>query len=250
MKALLSLLLICFVSLQSFADCAGSGIWAWPQTETISENPVIYIEGYFMDQETVRKIGKEYALYLVSPSHMARLEVIEVLEGEMHLTQVMLKPIATLQADVEYVLSLSSIPKKSTNSPKKLDLNFPDSKWTVKARKDKTLPLFTSSPTWVSSKVIYYGCGPSNRMAFEFKTNKQNNFLIRTTLTNTADKSQSTYYLAAKEGIVSVGHGMCSGAFTPREGVKYKLEFSLLDASWNKGKSASCEVVYKNENSF
>jgi peptide chain release factor 2 len=82
MKSLFSLLLISFISQQSFADCSASGIWAWPQSETISENPVIYIEGYFMDQETVRKIGKEYALYLVSPSHMARLEVIEVLVKE------------------------------------------------------------------------------------------------------------------------------------------------------------------------
>jgi hypothetical protein len=168
----------------------------------------------------------------------------------MYLTQVMLKPVGTLHADVEYALSLYSIPKRSTQTPKKLDLNFLDSKWTVKVKKDNTVPVFTSAPKWISSKVIYYGCGPSNKMNFEFKTNEQNNFLVRTTVTNTTDKSQTTYYLAAKDGIVSVGHGMCSGAFTPREGIKYKLEFSLLDGSWNKGTSASCEVIYKPENTY
>ncbi|MFT5820640.1 MAG: hypothetical protein ACI8ZM_001885 [Crocinitomix sp.] len=248
MKTLFSLLLICFASIQSFADCAGSGIYIWPATTTnISEMPLITVEGYYRDQEVVRKIGKEYNLYLKSANHVVRLIPMEILEGEMDLTQVVLKPVRALKANIEYELIATSIPKSSTAIPEVLDLRIPNSKWTVKAIKDNTLPLFTSAPKWIGSIITYYGCGPAKYINFEFETNETNNYLVRTTLTNTTDDSEFTYYLSA-DGIISVGHGMCSGAFNPIAGVKYKIEFSLLDGSWNKGKTVSYEVVYNPEN--
>lgn len=247
MKTLLTLLSLCFFGAQSFADCSMSGIRVWPQIETISENPVIYVEGYASDQATVRKIGENYALYLSSPDHVVRLEVIETLEGGMYLTQIMLKPLESLKEAVEYELHLFSIPKSPTDLPVSLDLNFPSQKWTIKPLKDETIPVFKSTPKWIKSTYIEYGCGNASSMEFEFETEEKITFLVRTTVINMADTSQSTYYIPANE-IISIGYHKCSGAFRLKTGIKYKIEFSLLDDSWNKGKTVSSELVYEPEN--
>ncbi|NOQ72163.1 MAG: hypothetical protein GQ574_09185 [Crocinitomix sp.] len=251
MKTLFSFILVCLASVQSFADCGASGIYVWPATNSsISEMPVITVEGYYIDQELVRKIGKDYNLYLKSANHLVRLIPVEILEGDMYLTQVVLKPVQLLKPDEEYELYTSSFPKKTTTIPETLELGIPKSKWTVRASNDKSAPVFTTTPKWIKSNIFYWGCGPGRSMKFEFETKEVDNFLVRTTLTNTADSSKTTYYIAATEGIISVGHGMCSGAFIPKEDVKYKVEFSLLDGSWNKGKTVSCELVYKPENPY
>jgi hypothetical protein len=142
MKALFLSVLICLASLQSFADCAGSGIWVSPSTTiALTETPVITIEGYYMDQEMIRNAGKKYTLYLKSENELVRLIPVEILEGEMELTQVLLKPVIALRTDTEYELIAKSITKSFTASTERLDLGIPISVWTVKAINDKTAPL-------------------------------------------------------------------------------------------------------------
>lgn len=251
MKALFLSILICFASIQSFADCAGSGIYVLPATTTtLSETPVIIIEGYYMDQEMIRNLGKKYTLYLESNKDLIQLIPVEILEGEMHLTQVILKPAKSLKTDTEYELYAESIPGNPSAVPDMIDLGIPDSKWMVKAINDKIVPVFTTAPKWMKSSVTYFGCGPSNYMEFKFETEEKNQYFIRTTVKNTKDDTQTTYYLTAVDGLLSVGHGMCSGAFKPKAGVKYELEFSLVDGSWNKGKTLFCKVVYDPENPY
>ncbi len=248
MKTLFSFLLLTVVNLVALADCAGSGIYVWPKTSEISENPVITVEGYYSDQKIIRSIEKEYHLYLKSEHQLVRLKLIEVLEGQMDLTQIVLKPLKQLTDGVKYELCAFSTPKSPSSLPVEYELNIPNTKWTVKALNDKTNPIFEQQPQLTGSTVIYYGCGPSNFMNFAYATNETTAYLIRTTVTNIEDESSITYYLPANgKGELSVGHGMCSGAFTPILGVKYKIEFSLLDGSWNKSKTVSCEVVYNPE---
>ncbi len=232
----------------ALADCAGSGIYVWPNSPTISENPVITVEGYYSDQKIVRNIDKEYHLYLKAENQLIRLQLVEILEGQMDLTQIVLKPLKQLTDGMKYELCAFSTPKSSSSLPVEYELNMPNTKWTVKALNDDTNPIFEQQPQLTSATVIYYGCGPSNFMNFTYGTNETTIYLIRTTLTNLEDGSSTSYYLPANgKGGLSVGHGMCSGAFTPINGVKYKVEFSLLDGSWNKGETVSCEVVYNPE---
>jgi hypothetical protein len=85
-------------------------------------------------------------------------------------------------------------------------------------------------------------------MEFTYETSETGSCMVRTTVKNTEDDTKTTYYLHVGTGIISVGHGMCSGAFTPKKGIKYELEFSLIDASWNEGETATCTLVYNPKN--
>lgn len=246
MKTFFVSFLLIFTSFQSFADCGASGIWAWPQNGNISKVPLIMLTGYYHSESIIREIDANYAAYLKSTDHVVRLKPQEICVGEMHLTQVLLKPLKALHIGAEYQLYIVQLPLKASDplNMETLDLGSKPIKWTVTKGNDINVPRFTSPPTLKLSTIAHYGCGPAKNMTFDFKSDASSALLIKTNLTNLTNNKSTTFYLQTNNDQVKIGHDMCSGAFAITENSRYKIEFTLLDANWNYGEMSTLETTY------
>ena len=220
----------------SLADCAGGGMYFWPKTEVISQNPIIMIQGYARDQDIIAALNTDYPVYLQSGDEKIKLTVKETCIGQMYLTQVVLIPESKLTAGKVYDLNIDNLPGREQLTV----WNYEKSKhekvsWKVIEGEDHLVPSWTKRPSEIKKTLMEYGCGPAMNVHFNFTVSDDSPVLLRTTVNDLKTGTSTIYYLEVLDGnTVQIGHGMCMGAFTfDEKSTDYTVTFDLVDASGN-----------------
>jgi len=227
------------------ADCVMSGIGFWPNTSTLKTNPVIVISFYAMSQEIVAGLNSKHLIYLKSGEERIKLLIVEVCKGQFHLTQVIVKPATELTAGREYQLIIDSLPKYERMQKWNKETLKPEApKWKVVSEADMEFPAWTALPKFNSKYYSMFGCGPSLGIVFDLIAADASYILVKTTVRNTKTGKYGTYYLEPADNKISIGHGMCAGAFNFDSDDPYEVSFSLMDASGNPGCMASQPVRF------
>jgi len=226
-KILLFLILILNANL-SFAECSSSGMQFLPNSTTISLNSMFVIEGYFYSQQTVLTFENRDVYLLSENGAKVNLKLIQILKGQMSLTQAVFKAETQLQPKTKYFIkysneTLSEISeRKKWNATSKKneeiywetnkDINYEELKPNLKIKFDKT-------------EVIHYGCGPSANANFEISNSNNLEIWYKTEVIEISTNTKHIYYLTSYKNKINVGQDMCSGAFTYKKSGKYRVRF-------------------------
>jgi hypothetical protein len=230
MKIILFLFLSLIINSNLSAKCGSSGISCLNKNFNLDKNGLIILEFYEISQTLVKDLNKKYPVYLQSNSGNVTLQVIEVLKGEMKLTQVILKPIKPLIINQYYLFKIDNLPQYESlpkiyneKSKTSIPLNF-------KAAQSKNVnaPSFKIAPTFLKESLTEYGCGPEELVHFNVKANRTIDLFVRTTVKNKKTGKTTVFILPLENEIVKVGHGMCSGAFSLAYGQSFEVCFQLL----------------------
>jgi lipoprotein-anchoring transpeptidase ErfK/SrfK len=240
------LLVSLLFSAASFAKCAGAYLSVWPAPGKINQNPIFVLDGYAASMDVIYNLNKKYAVYLKSGNTKIKLEIRETLTGQYRIAQAILVPTENLQIGKEYELIIDDLPENEgvrmydyTNN-KKLAI-----KWKVVAGIDKEAPQWTVQPKYTGKSKMAFGCGPGIDVSFSYAANDSlSNHLIKATVKDVATGKTATYYIPASQNKITVGHGMCSGAFDLIDDKAYEVEFSLMDASGNTSQWPTCWIGF------
>jgi hypothetical protein len=220
---------------QVLADCTSNGIWAYPSTSELNQNSIIVVEGYARSQRIIDSLNIGYHIYLETEGEKIDLEVIETCKGMFFITQALLKPKSKLMLGKTYELKISNLDEREKrrlikwNSAKN---EYEPISWKVIDKIENENPICITQPKLVDKTIVWYGCGPDVYAVFDLGISDSSNALIRTELYDIKTKEANTYYLTLEEdGLLRVGHGMCSGAFDFNEKGQYKIRFSITDVS-------------------
>ncbi|MFN8713477.1 MAG: hypothetical protein ACK5Z2_11555 [Bacteroidota bacterium] len=234
MKRIFSILILLICSSQVKAECHSASLTIFPSSSSVCQNPIFIIEGYGLSEDIVTKLNINYPVYLQSGSKKINLLVVEVLEGDLYLTQAILKPAAELEAGVEYILLIDSLPKsqplKAYNPSTR---TYTPYTYKTLAKKDTENPVLKSEPKEVKKVYQHFGCGPAINVVYAFKINDESHVFVKTCVKNTETGKTTTYYLMLLGGQIRVGQDMCAGAFSLKTGNMFEVTFSFMDASGN-----------------
>ncbi len=246
LKSLFLMLFLAFFVYQTKADCLGSGFMSFVVQNDSKQMPIIVFQGYAGSQPVIFELNKKYPIYLKNGKKQIKLIVKEINIGQFMLTQAILMPEEKLVIGKEYVVIIDNLPEEQKLN--RFDQKIPANqviKFVAGAGKDMnkdTKTLFASNPKEVSKDFIMFGCGPAMHVTFDL-TNKNattvttvtTELLVKTTVKNLKTGKESTYYLPTSNNQVSIGHGMCEGAFTfdVASGYEYEVKFAITDFSKN-----------------
>lgn len=234
MKQVLTLLIALFSMMSVYAKCGSFGLSAFPNGSTINQNAIFMIEGYADSQSIIKALNKEYPIYLKSGDKIVPLIVTETYVGSFNLTQAILKPENELEAGLEYTLVIDNLPQHDKLERRNTESGeYEAIKYKVLPTVDTDKPVVASKPKIEKKENVMYGCGPSSNVIFSNPAKDDSEFLVKTTMKNVKTKEETTYYLVAYKDTISVGHGMCSGAFSFKRDNDYEIEFAFMDSSGN-----------------
>lgn len=240
MRILFTMFISIFITGQLYADCAASGLWTFPASGTIKQNSWIVIEGYSSSQKIITSLNDKYPIYLKSDGHKVRLNVKSTYKGMFELTQAILVPDEKLISGRTYQLKIDNLSEYETSLLTKWNTELGKREpivWKVEGEADLSTPKLLNIPKLVDKRTIGYGCGPAIYADFKIQIEDDSEVLIKTELVDLKSGETNTYYLKIYESdTLSVGHGMCSGAFDFKENTKYKIRFSLMDICGNESK--------------
>jgi hypothetical protein len=234
MKYLLTLIIGLFSAVSVYADCAGSGLWVFPNRPTINQNSIFIINGYAESQNVILALNKKHNIYLKSGQKKVRLLIVEICVGQYYLTQAVLKPETELETGLEYTMCIDNLSEyESLNRYNKTSNKYESVMYKVFAEKDNEKPQLSSKPKELSKTLVEYGCGPSIHVVFSNPAKDKSDIVIKTTVKNLKTGKETTYYIEPDGNKIKVGHDMCSGAFDFDQSNNYEVEFSFMDASGN-----------------
>jgi hypothetical protein len=242
MKRIFAMLLV-LLSLEAEAKCASRGLHTWPALGSkIAGNSIFVVEGYASSESIIEQIGTTYHVYLRSGSSKIRLNAKELLKGQFHLTQVVLKADSLLvPGNYELIIEGLADHNYDLDQYNALTEKWEKPNWKVIAEQDRLSPAWNSAPTFKSWEMEMFGCGPSVFAGFSLDVSEISDLLVRTTVKDLSTGAESSYYIHYSDGLANVGHGMCSGAFKFKSNTKYLVSFTLMDSSGNK--SAGSEGI-------
>lgn len=258
MKKIALLLLLNFGINSSYANCvicAMNGMYFYPEKKEISMNSMFIIEGYAMSQETIKSF-KNRKIFLESENgELIPLNLQEIHIGQMSLTQAILKPSSPLKALTTYSLKYSDQTEDESREMTRFNRHLKKHekvKW--KTTDNNYLKPLNSTLNIIyhSSEVIPYGCGPAVNANFIIKNKPESQIWFKTEFVNLTTNKKTTYYIKQWKDELSVGHGMCSGAFTYDGSGKYKVRFTAMNTDGNALKPTNWKIYdspYKNAKS-
>lgn len=228
----------CFGNIESF-ECSSAGLNYFPIKKEISLNSKFIIEGYAYSQKAINNL-KDKKVYLEDyQKNKIELEIIEILRGEMELTQAILKPTKQLEPNTTYFLRISNLNKIDKENIYRWNSNTKKREpisWKTKSIIYDDLLNENLELEYYKDEATLYGCGPAVYSVFNIINTNKKEIWYKTEVVNIKTKSKTTYILVSTENKLSVGHGMCSGAFTFKEKGKYKVRFTPMntDGKMNK----------------
>ena len=240
MAKIFLVIITCFLTLRVNAECGAPALWAYPAEKQIKQNSWIVLEEYnFRPTNILDSLNTRYPVYLQSRGHRVRLLVIEVCNGMFNLKQAVLMPEETLVAGETYTLQIDRLSGEDKDLPFKMNYQTWEREpysWLVTPGADTQAPDWLKKPALKSKATHWYGCGPAVNAIFDLKvTEAQSQVLVKTEWVDLETNTIGVYYLSTEsDGLLYVGHDMCSGAFVYTPKHTYKVRFSLMDFSGNK----------------
>ncbi len=242
--SIIACIVFLFIGFKSLADCGGGGLSAFPKQKNIPKSSLFVLDGYAHSQTTIQKLGTEYPVYLQSGTEKILLKVLETQVGKLEVSQALLKPEKPLTPGKEYQLIVENVTDESTvmrNNPdgSAVGMNSKDIQKTVVATYYVMDESDIESPEWIKipaekdKELHHFGCGPSIHVNFKLEVSESAAYLIKTTLKSVETGKETTFYIVEKEGVLSIGHGMCAGAFNFNDGTNYQAKFQIMDSSGN-----------------
>ena len=152
-------------------------------------------------------------LALVSEGSRVPLRDVETLEGSFQMTQLVLAPTKPLSAG-RWTLVRGEEPLQERSTGELRPVSF-----VVAEGAPVEAPIWRSSPQVARREREELGCGPAVEVAVEVKV--ANAQWIEATVREAELGSTGTIRLAIRDGQISIGHGMCSGAFELTHGEVY-----------------------------
>ncbi len=227
------------------AKCAYNGIHSVQHAGALDVNSIFILEFYGKSLELVNGLGKKYPVFLQHGQDRVELAVSEVLYGEFSLAQVIFKPAGLLEPGKTYELIMTGLP----------DYERSPSRFNEEKEKWEPVSYFIENKKVVTSPVILhavesgkshqeYGCGPAISVQFSISGKALENTFARTTVKNLSTGKITTYLLPVKDGVISVGHGMCSGAFVFNEKDCYEVSFAPIDHAGKTSEATKALTFY------
>lgn len=245
--SMFTFIIFLFTGFKSFADCGGGGLTAFPKQKEIQKNSLFVLDGHAYSQPIIKNLSIQYPVYLQSGTEKIKLKVLETHVGALHTSQALLKPEKPLTPGKKYqliveVFSDGSTVTRSNSDKASVKTNSKDitktivASYLVMAKSDTKRPEWIKTPVETSKELEHFGCGPSIHVNFKLEVKESAAYLIKTTLKSVDTGIETIYYLFDQNGTLSVGHGMCAGAFDFNDGMKYEAKFQIMDASGNVSK--------------
>lgn len=234
MKHLLTLVIALFCTATAYADCAATGLWVFPSGQTINPNSIFILNGYAHSQRVIPELNKKHSIYLKSGIKKIRLVVTEICVGQYRITQAVLKPEKELEAGREYTMHIDNLSENERlNRYNSATAKYEPVTYKVVSDKDLEKPQLSAKPIELKKTLDFYGCGPSTYVVFSHPAKDNSEIIVKTTVKNLKTGKETTFYIVPNGNEISVGHGMCSGAFDFDDGDNYEVEFSFMDSSGN-----------------
>lgn len=217
------------------AMCPVGGYSVWPPPGQVPNNTLILVEvhGYL---GRPLESGSAAVATLRGGGEVIPLEPIQRLGGRGSNRQVLFKPFRRLTPGVEYEIH---IPGLEDGPLTHITFDPPEEvpvRWVAQETADLASPVWVGRPRVVEKRYIDWACGSEIEVDVELPARESGPLLALAELSPTgATRGEpQTHLLRVVDGVVSVGHGMCGGAFDLEPGGEYLLRPVLLDAAGNR----------------
>lgn len=236
MKLSILIFLACFTfGFNASADCGGTGLYVFPGKGNIQKTSIFLLDGYAESQHVVEGLNSKYAIYLLSENERIPLHVLEVHTGQFHLTQALLTPEKALVPGKKYQLIIDNLPDyESLGQYNSTTGKYDPITYFVTDESDTEAPKWIKTPKEKDKSLAHFGCGPSVHVNFEMSLKETGDYVVKTIVRSIQSGKETAYYIGAYGQLISIGHGMCSGAFTFHEGDSYEVTFQVMDAAGNR----------------
>ncbi|MET2984087.1 hypothetical protein [Aureibaculum conchae] len=233
MKKIVLLLFLTMGVKSVFAECAMSGMEFFPKQKEISLNSMFIIQGYAMSEKTIVTF-KDRLIYLESENgDLIKLDLQEILIGQMSLTQAVFKPSVELKPNTIYFLKYADQTKRETREMAVYNREKEKNEkiyWKTTSKKFIGPLDFKLKISYEKSEVVHYGCGPSVNAIFKIKDTSKSEVWYKTEVVDLTTNQKTSFYEMESKGKLHVGHGMCAGGFTFNGKGKYKVRFTPMNA--------------------
>lgn len=235
---IISFILLVLLFSPAYADvikCAASAIRLYPEQQEISVKSRFIIEGYMMGQKKVREF-EHRKVYLESvEGERTELELIEIIEGQMFLSQALFKAIQPLKPNTEYVLTYQNMTEEEEREQffwNHLTGERERKNWTTVSKTASLDPAMEINLK--ETRTEWLGCGPAANAIFTTSPESAVEIWYRTEFLDVKTGKLSYFYLTEWRSELRVGHGMCSGAFIYRKEGAYKVRFTPVSPAGQK----------------
>jgi hypothetical protein len=225
------------------ADCASGSLSVLPAGKSVAPNTLFILEGYGQEQKIIHELGKAHKIWLETTQQKVYLDVQEICVSSFSLTQAILRPRQPLKAGYVYTLHIDGLAR-----PEHIYHNGGGEEhpaFFVDMEKDETAPVVLGEAVVTGSSVQHYGCGPSEYVSVEMKNTEKNGLLVKVNLKDLQTGEIVSYYISSHAEAFSIGHGMCSGAFSFTQGHEYEATLELMDLCGNKTPYTGAPLRFK-----
>ncbi|WP_137403936.1 hypothetical protein [Echinicola rosea] len=172
-------------------------------------------------------------VYLESKDgQLIKMELQEILVGQLQLTQAVFKPSQCLLPNTTYSIKYENQTEMETREMYGWDSDTESREkiqWTTQPTINSDYMTRPLKINYITSEVNYYGCGPEAYAIFEIENPHTIEKWYKVTLVDLSTHEESIYIITAYEGKLYIGHGMCAGPFVFNSNGKYKLKVSQMD---------------------
>jgi hypothetical protein len=203
------------------------------------------IQGYSQSIKTINSFKNRTVFLESEDGKLIKLNLLEILKGQMYLTQAIFKPAEELKSNTIYKLKYSDQTDNETREMTQWNSNTKQNErvyWKTTDKKKDQLLNPNLEIKYKKTEVIEYGCGPSANGIFEIKNNSNAEIWYKTEMIDLTTKEKTIFYITEWEGQINVGHGMCSGGFSFNKSGKYKVRFTPMNTDGSLLKTTKWKI--------
>jgi len=240
MKKLLLIIVLILGFQNANADCMSNGMTFYPLQKEINRNSMFIIEGYAMSIKTIKTFDSRKVYLQSEAGELIELKLQEILCSSFSLAQAIFIPSETLKPNTKYFLKYENQTAKETAAMKSRGRNIEKSLYWITNSEIENATLTTPvTATYKESIVKHYGCGPAVFAVFELKNDQNKSTWHKTELLDVSMNITKVYYIKSNNSRLSVGHGMCSGAFSFSRKGNYKVRFTPVNSNGKTAKTTA-----------
>lgn len=201
-----------------------------PQAGNVPSNVHILLEGFGNGQTKIEDIRPGDA-FLVANNHKISLIPQSLHIGQYLVSQIELKPSEPLIIGKWYTLMVAGIDSAELNTIS--SSMYPG--WCSTGTIDITRPTWIHGPSLIDRKNSEHTKNPAEWISVKTTLSDENNCYVLVKLKKTSEKEFSrSYILPIINGVIYIGHGVCSGPFNIISGFSYHAQLIPFDVAGNQ----------------